>query len=97
MDKKLYEKCLKNQIPVVVKDIAIGAGGLGFESQACRIGHGVANGSPPPLRFFGDVSSYGEWRGRSPRLNAWATQLQRNITAVVRCWRRCVRFDRPEN
>ena len=32
----------------MVKDIAIGAGGLGFDSEAGQIGYSVANGSPPP-------------------------------------------------
>ena len=38
---------------VVIKDIAIDAEGLGFNSQAGQIGHSVANGSPPLRRFFG--------------------------------------------
>ena len=37
-----------------------------------------------------------EQRDPSPRLNAWTTQLRRNIAAVARRWRRCARFDRPE-
>ena len=41
----------------VVKDIAIGAGGLGFDSQAGQIGHSVANILPSLLRFFGAVLS----------------------------------------
>ena len=36
----------------VVKDIAIGSGGLGFNSLAIRIDHSVGNGSPPLRRFF---------------------------------------------
>ena len=28
-----------------------------------------------------------EWRGLSPRLSAWATQLRRDIAAVACCWR----------
>ena len=36
-------------------DIAIGAGGLGFENRAGLIKHSVANGSPPLRRFFGAV------------------------------------------
>ena len=38
-----------------------------------------------------------EWRDPSPRLNAWTTQLRRNIAAVASRWRHCVRFDRAGN
>ena len=38
-----------------------------------------------------------EWRGPTPRLSAWATQLQKNVAAVASRWLRCVRFDRPGN
>ena len=38
-----------------------------------------------------------EWQGPTPRLSAWATQLQRNVAAVASRWLRCVRFDRPGN
>ena len=38
-------------VGVVLKDIVIGAGGLGLVSQAGQIGHGFADGSPP-LRCF---------------------------------------------
>ena len=40
----------------VVNYIAIGAGGLGFDSRADQIGRSIANGSPPLRRFFGIVS-----------------------------------------
>ena len=30
-----------------------------------------------------------EWRGPSPRLSAWATQLRRNVAAVASRWRHC--------
>ena len=43
--------------PVVVKDIAIGAFGISFDSQAGVIGHSVADGSAPLRRFFGAVLS----------------------------------------
>ena len=36
----------------VVSNIAINAVGLGFKSQAVKIRHSVANGSPPLRRFF---------------------------------------------
>ena len=36
----------EQQRPVSVKHIAIGAGGLGFDSQADQIGHNAAKGSP---------------------------------------------------
>ena len=39
----------------MVKDIAIGAGGSGFDSRAGQIRHNAANGSPPLQRFFGAV------------------------------------------
>ena len=38
-----------------------------------------------------------EWRGPTPRLSAWATQLRRNVAAVVCRWLYCVRFDRRGN
>ena len=38
-----------------------------------------------------------EWRGPTPRLSAWATQLQRNVAAIASRWLHCVRFDRPGN
>ena len=38
-----------------------------------------------------------EWQGPTPRLSAWATQLQRNVAAVASRWLHCVRFDRPGN
>ena len=36
----------------VAKDIAIGAGGLGFDCRVGQIGPSVANGSPPLPCFF---------------------------------------------
>ena len=38
-----------------------------------------------------------EWRGPTPRLRAWATQVRRNVAAMASRWLHCVRFDRPEN
>ena len=38
-----------------------------------------------------------EWRGPTPRLKAWTTQLRRNVAAVTSRWLLCVRFDRPGN
>ena len=38
-----------------------------------------------------------EWRGLTPRLSVWATQVQRNVAAVASRWLHCVRFDRPGN
>ena len=38
-----------------------------------------------------------EWQGPTPRLSAWATQLQRNVVAVASRWLHCVRLDRPGN
>ena len=37
------------------KDIALGAGGSEFVSQAGQVEHSVANGSPLLSRFFGAV------------------------------------------
>ena len=36
------------------------------------------------------VEACNEWRGPSPRLSVWATQLRRNIAAVASRWRHCV-------
>ena len=30
-----------------------------------------------------------EWRGPSPRLSAWATQLRRDVAVVASRWRHC--------
>ena len=35
-----------------VRHVAIGAGGLGFDSRAGKIRDTIANGSPPLRRFF---------------------------------------------
>ena len=43
------------EVGIVVKDIAMNAGGLGFKSLADLIGNSVANDSPPLRRFFGTV------------------------------------------
>ena len=36
-----------------------------------------------------------EWRGPSPRLSAWATQLRRNVSAVASRWRHCADLTGP--
>ena len=36
-----------------------------------------------------------EWRGPSPRLSAWATQLRRNVAAVASRWRHCADLTGP--
>ena len=33
-----------------------------------------------------------EWRGPTPRLSAWTTQVRRNVAAVASRWLHCVRF-----
>ena len=46
-------------------------------------------------RYYAEACN--EQRGPSPRLSAWATQLQRNDAAVASRWRQCVRFDHSAN
>ena len=46
---------LDQPVGVVVKHIAIGAGGLGFDFRPGKIGHIVANDSPPLQGLFGAV------------------------------------------
>ena len=36
-----------------------------------------------------------ELQGPSPRLSAWATQLQRNVATVASRWRHCADLTRP--
>ena len=36
-----------------------------------------------------------EWRGPSPRLSAWATQLRRNVATVASRWRHCADLTGP--
>ena len=38
-----------------------------------------------------------EWRGTTPRLSAWATQVRRSVIAAASRWLHYVRFDRPGN
>ena len=40
-------------VGIVVKDIAVGIGGLRFDSLAGQIAHSVANGWPPLRPVFG--------------------------------------------
>ena len=49
------------------------------------------------LRYTRDITAkrVNEWRVPSPRFNAYATQLRRNVAAVARHWRHRVRFNRP--
>ena len=50
--------CLGNSpFGVLVKDVAVSSGGLGFDSLAGQIGYSVANRSPPLRRFLGAVLS----------------------------------------
>ena len=39
------------------------------------------------LRPYAEACS--KWRGPSPRLSAWATQLRKNVGAVASRWRHC--------
>ena len=43
-----------------------------------------------------DTEAWSEWRGPSTRLSAWATQLRRNVAAVVSRWWNCADFAGPE-
>ena len=53
---------------------------------------------PTPFVKLATVPKHGsEWRGPTPRLSAWATQVRRNVAAVASRWLDCVRFDRPGN
>ena len=52
-----FDTVLDQPVSSVFKRIDIGAGGLGLDSKAGEIGHGVVNGSPPSRRFFGAVVS----------------------------------------
>ena len=45
-------------------------------------------------RYYAETCNV--WRDQSPRFCAWATQLRRNVIAVARRCRHCVRFDRSE-
>ena len=42
------------------------------------------------------AKGYNEWRGRSPRCSAWATQLRKNVAAVASRWRHCAALTGPE-
>ena len=46
---------VKDIFGVVVKDIAIGAGGIGFDYRAGEVGFSVTNDSTPLLCFIGAV------------------------------------------
>ena len=52
---QLHDLCysVERPVDVVVRDMAAGAGGLGFDYRAVQIGHSVVNGSPPLRCFFG--------------------------------------------
>ena len=50
----LLSSCYMTPGGTMVRDIAIGAVGLGFDSQAGQVGRSVVISSPPPIgRFFG--------------------------------------------
>ena len=44
-------------------------------------------------RYYADACN--EYRGPSPRLSTWATQLRRNVAAVASHWRHCVDLTDP--
>ena len=69
----------------MVKDIVIGAVGLGFDSRASQIGHGVVNGSPPLRRFFelrnGIVQALSreDWTYRSFRISVYYRKYNEDL------------------
>ena len=44
-------------------------------------------------RYYAEACN--EWRGPSPRLSAWATQLRRNVATVASPWRHCADLTGP--
>ena len=54
----------------------------------------MKNKIKPSLHSRYDTEACNEWRGPSPRLSAWATQL-RNLAAMGSCWRHCANFTGP--
>ena len=68
-------------VSLVAKDIAIGAGGLGFDFWAGQIGHRVANDSPPLRHFFGAVLpktlSYGDGPRHSWHASAYSASMMK--------------------
>ena len=51
-----------------VEDIAIGSGGLGFDSQTGQIGHSIANGFATAAMFFSERVAQAISRGDGSRL-----------------------------
>ena len=43
--------------------------------------------------YYAEVCN--DWRGPSPRLNAWTTQLQTNVATVASRWRHCDNLTDP--
>ena len=41
------------------------------------------------------IKGCNEWRGPTPLLSAWATQLRRNFTTVASRWRHCANLTGP--
>ena len=60
-------------------DIAIGAGGLGFDSRVGLIGHSVASGLPPLRRFFGAVLP-------GPKPRKWVPVLVARFGVITRVY-----------
>ena len=44
-------------------------------------------------RYYAEACN--EWRGPSPRLSAWATQLRKNVATVASRWRHCADLTGP--
>ena len=54
LESNKLKKVSKFQPACCLSDKAFvsGAGGMGFKSHTCQVGHSVANGSVPPQHFF---------------------------------------------
>ena len=75
--------CTNRPVDVLVKDIAIGAESLWFDSHAGQVGHYVANGSQPLRRFFRSCVTQALTREDSPAI---CYTLRRNIASQKKIW-----------
>ena len=65
---------------MVVKDIAVGAGGLEFDYRPGQIRHSVANNVTPPQRYFGAMLLRRSTAETGP---ATRSTLRRNTASVM--------------